>query len=395
MRYCVKALGRGTLLQVLHLHAADAAQAERIARERGLSVVSVQAESRLAGWPRRATGGLSVGLLAQQLMALLGAGLGTVEALEAIVAETGGEQGGPLRAVLEQVRAGHSLSQALEHRPLDFPPLFIATVRASERTGDLKEALGRFVEYHGQMQRLRGKVVSACIYPALLMLTGALVAAFLLLFVVPRFSRIYEDIGGELPFMSRLLMQWGQFLAAHALEMLVGLLALALGLAWLVSRPAARRALWLKLWRVPQLGGMLRIYHLSRFYRPLGMLLRSGMPLLPSLDLASDLLDAVLRPGLLGVHSAVNEGTALSVAMHQQGLTTPMALGMLRVGEKTGELGAMMDRVAALYDDELSRWVDLATRLFEPLLMAVIGIVIGLIVVLLYLPVFELANQLQ
>jgi general secretion pathway protein F len=161
------------------------------------------------------------------------------------------------------------------------------------------------------------------------------------------------------------------------------------------TRPAWRRWIRDRLWAVPRLGEVLRIYHLARFYRTLGMLLRSGVPLLSALDMAEGLLDPAFRPALRQARRAVSEGQPASDAMHRNGLTTPMALSMLCVGERTGELGSMMDRVAGLYGDEVSRWVDVATRLFEPLLMVLIGLLIGVIVVLLYLPVFELANSLK
>jgi general secretion pathway protein F len=192
-----------------------------------------------------------------------------------------------------------------------------------------------------------------------------------------------------------MLMQWGQLLAAHGVTVLAGV-AGAVGLiVFLATRPALRRWVRARMWAIPRLGALLRIYHLARFYRTLGMLLRSGMPLFTALGMAEGLLDPALRASLRAARDDVNAGLPASESLCRHGLTTPMALSMLRVGERTGELGTMMDRAAALYDDELTRFVDLGTRLIEPLLMAAIGILIGFIVILLYLPVFELANSLQ
>jgi len=395
MRYRVKTLDAGGTVAVTHVDAPDADRAGSMARERGLSVVSVQRELRLQGGLRQRGGRFALPLFAQQFIALLAAGLGTVEAIEALADEAAGSAGEPLRGVLAQVRQGHSLSHALAQQPEIFPPLFVATVRASERTGNLREAIGRYVEYHAQVDAIRRKVVSASIYPALLAITGALVALFLLFYVVPKFGQIYDDVGGQMPLLSQWLMRLGRFLSAHALPVLALAAALALALSAAIARPAVRAWVWGRLWRLPRLGHALRIYHLTRFYRTLGMLLRSGMPVLTSLDLARGLLDPALRPAADQVRRSVNEGGPLSVSMAAHGLTTPVALSMLRVGERSGDLGTMMDRVAALYEEQLARWVDVTTRLFEPLLMAAIGIVIGAIVVLLYLPVFELASQLQ
>ena len=394
MRYRIKAIAAGGAVQVVSVDAGTPAQAEQIARERGLSVISTHRET--AGF---GSGGGSMRfplqVFAQQLVSLLDAGLSTVEALEALAQENQGHTARQLQAVLAQVHSGRSLSYALEQSPAAFPPLFVATVRASERTGDLQEALTRFVDYQRQIEQLRKKVVSASIYPLLLAGTGLLVTAFLLFYVVPRFSQIYEDIGGDLPFLSKLLMQWGQLLAAHAVTVVAGVVLVIGTVVFGLSRPALRGELWRRMWSIPRVGEVLRVYQLARFYRTLGMLQRGGMPLPWALDMAEGLLDPVLRPSLASARRAVREGQPASDALSNAGLTTPMSVSMLRVGERTGELGAMMDRIAAYYDEDLARWVEFATRLFEPLLMAAIGVLIGAIVVLLYLPVFELAGSLK
>jgi general secretion pathway protein F len=395
MRYRAKTLGGGGAVAVVEVDAATRADAEAILRQRGLSILSIQGDLSPGAWLKGSRRRFPLLLFAQQLIALLDAGLGTVEALEALAVEKHGTEAAPIRAVLDEVYAGRSFSAAMEKMPLHFPPLFIATIRASERTGDLQEALSRYVDYHSQIDRLRRKVVSASVYPAVLAVSGMAVAGFLLFYVVPRFSQIYEDIGGQLPFLSRMLMQWGQLLSAHGLTVLAAIVGvIALG-AFAAAQPGWRRWVRDRMWSIPRLGAMLRIYQLARFYRTLGMLLRSGMPLFTALGMAEGLLDPALRPSLQAARDDVNAGLPASEALRRHELTTPMALSMLRVGERTGELGSMMDRAAALYDDELTRWVDLGTRLIEPLLMAAIGILIGLIVILLYLPVFELANSLQ
>jgi len=146
---------------------------------------------------------------------------------------------------------------------------------------------------------------------------------------------------------------------------------------------------------LPSLGRRLHVYQLARFYRSLGMLLRGGMPVVTSLQMVSDLLETSLRGQLALASTRIREGHALSSAMEQYGLTTPVALRMLRVGERTGRMGEMMERIAAFYEEETARWVERFTKLFEPLLMVFIGLVIGGIVVLMYFPIFELAGSIQ
>ncbi|HSQ03839.1 MAG TPA: type II secretion system F family protein, partial [Burkholderiales bacterium] len=150
-----------------------------------------------------------------------------------------------------------------------------------------------------------------------------------------------------------------------------------------------------RLWQIPAAGARMRIYQLARFYRTLGMLLRGGTPVGQALRMVSDLLQPALRVHLDGAARNISEGRSISYAMESHQLTTPVALRMLRVGERTGQMGDMMERIAGFYDEEMARWVDWFTRLFEPLLMAFIGLVIGFIVVLMYLPIFELAGSLQ
>lgn len=394
MRYRVKALSTSGGVAVLDLEAADAQELDHLVRQQGLRLISAQVQRRLPRVLLRRQPRFALVLFAQQLVALLQAGLGTVDALEALSREQRGVPNEPLVRLLEQVRQGHTLSHALQAQPQVFPPLFVATVRASERTGDLQEALRRYVAYHEQVDRLRNKVKSAAIYPAVLAVTGALVTGFLMFYVVPRFSAIYDDIGGQLPWLSQLLMHWGRLLSTHAWAMGLAMMTLLGVFGWFAMQSGTRQWLIQRLWAIPRLGEMLRIYQLARLYRTLGMLLRSGTPLVSSMAMTDGLLDDSLRGALRVAQRQISEGQPVSDTFGRHGLATPVALSMLRVGERSGELGAMMDRVAALYDDELARWVDVATRLVEPLLMVLIGVLVGLIVVLLYLPVFELASSL-
>jgi general secretion pathway protein F len=167
------------------------------------------------------------------------------------------------------------------------------------------------------------------------------------------------------------------------------------GGVYIATRSAVRRAVADWLWGLPVFGETLRIYQLARFYRTLGMLLRGGIPLVSGIRMVSPLLQPLLRQHLTIVEQDVREGKPLSLSMEQHALTTPIALRMLRVGERTGRMGEMMERIGMFYDDEIARAVDWFTRLLEPLLMVVIGLVIGVVVTLMYMPIFELAGSVQ
>jgi general secretion pathway protein F len=395
MQFQIRALGAGKLV-ILALDAADEPEARRQAASQGYTVLAVQRERSSEGGFFQRRGRFPLVLFSQEMLALLEAGLSLVESLEALMEkESRPDTKRILRGVVEQLREGRTLSAAFQKFPRDFPDLYVATVRASERTGDLPKALQRYVDYQEQMESVRKKIVSAAIYPVILLSVGGLVTLFLLGYVVPRFSKIYEDLGSNLPFMSRVLMQWGQLLAANGPLILGAAVVVLVALIWVFTRETTRSWLLARLWSIPALGEKVRIYQLARFYRTLGMLLQGGTPVVGALTMSADLLQAGLRDRLKAASGRISEGISMSVAMEECGLTTPVAQRMLTVGERTGRMGEMTDRVAAFYDEEIARFVDWFTRLFEPLLMTVIGIVIGGIVVLMYFPIFELAGSIQ
>ena len=394
MRFRIKAIGPGDDVRSFVVDAADEADAIRQVAGAGLACISASRERTLQ-WLARAQR-VPLVTFSQELVALLDAGLSLVESIETLTEK---EAHPGVRRTLEQVLVrlceGQTFGAALAEHPHSFPALYVATVRASERTGALREALTRYVAYQQQIDLLRKSLVNASIYPLVLCAAGLLVVAFLLGYVVPRFSSIYEDLGSGLPLASRLLLAWGQFLEHHAAAVVVGALALLAGSVHTLTRPAVRAAIGARIARIPALGSRLHLYQLARLYRTVGMLQRGGTPMVTAMRMSGGLLGLGLRPAFAGATQAVREGRSLADAMEQHGLTTPVAARMLRVGERSGNMGEMMERIAAFYDEELSRWVALVTRLIEPALMSVIGIVIGVIVVLMYFPIFELAGSIR
>lgn len=395
MRFAVKALDPNGNVALLSVDAVDLDAACAQVAGGGRTVLSAQRQGVLASLHAPRTAVFPLALFSQELLTLLEAGLNLVEALETLAdKESRSEARKILEQILRQLYEGRTLSQALADHPGAFPDLYVASVRASEKTGDLSEALRRYLAYHGQVDQVRKKLISASIYPVLLIAVGGLVVFFLMGWVVPRFSHIYDDKVAHLPLMSRLLLEWGQLVENHG-GMLAGGVAAAVGLAgWLGFQPAVRAAIGRQLWRMPALGERLRIYQVARFYRTLGMLLRGGIPVLTALDMVEGVLQPAFRPSMRAAADAIREGRSISQAMEANALTTSVALRMLRVGERTGRMGEMMERIAAFHDEETARWVEWFTRLFEPLLMAVIGSVIGVIVLLMYMPIFDLAGSI-
>jgi general secretion pathway protein F len=395
MLFDVSALGSDRRV-TLRLEAADPVDAADQARLQGLTVLDVKPAGRLGGFTLARRVRFPLSLFSRELLALLNSGLSLVEALQTLEEkESRPETRKVLGGVLKHLYEGESFSAAIAHSPDAFPPLYVATVRAAERTSDLPQALARYVAYQDQVEQVRKKALAASIYPLLLMVVGGLVALFLLGFVTPRFSAIYADNVDRLPWASRVLMQWGGFVEAHAMNAGLGVLALLGAAAYAATRPAARAWVARHLWQLPGLGEPLRVFQLTRFYRTVGMLLSGGIPVVTALEMAGGLLQPELRLRLATAAASIREGQSVSQAMERAGLVTPVALRMLRVGEKSGRMGEMMEAIATFHEEETSRFVEWFTRLFEPILMAVIGLVIGIIVVMLYLPIFELAGSLE
>jgi general secretion pathway protein F len=334
-------------------------------------------------------------LFTQELLALLEAGLNLTEALATLMTK---ERQPLARAVLGEVlqalREGRNFSEVLAAMPQHFPEVYAATVRASERTGDLPQALARYIAYQVQFDTLRKKLASAAIYPLMLLAVGGFVTLFLLGYVVPRFSAVYESSGREMPWMSTVLLGFGKAIHTHWQVALTGLVAVVGGSAWALSQPPVRARLVGWVLRLPGLAGRADEFRLARFYRAVSLLLAAGIALPRAMGMVTGLLGPAQQPRLVQARLAVEQGQMLSAALLGAGLASPVAESLIKVGERSGALADMLERTARFQDEDFSRWVDWASRLLEPVLMAVLGLVIGTVVVLMYMPIFELAGSL-
>jgi general secretion pathway protein F len=401
MQFDVRVLSDDRLVTMLTVDARDEADARRQVEARGLFAASVSPARRsLFGAFGMSTasgaGRLSLVLFSQELLALLNAGLSIVEGLEALLEKESAEATRiVLTRLLDGLRDGKRFSTVLAEQADLFPPLYVGIVRAAEGTSDLPRSLARFIDYQQRIDSIRSKIISASIYPLILLVVGGGVSFFLIGYVVPRFAEVYQGAGRNLPWLSELLLSWGKFAAAHvkalALCAIIGGLAVTFALRRLLAQGGVARLLA----RLPGIGERARIYELSRLYLTLGMLLEGGIPIVTAMETVQGMVSPDIRAGLRTAQESIQSGNPLSNAFEANRLTTPISLRMLRVGERSGELGQMLTQSAAFYDGEISRWIDRFTRTFEPLLMAAIGLVVGIIVVLLYMPIFDLAGSLS
>ena len=394
MRVAVRAI-KGLELVSLTLDAANEAEARAQAERDGYDVLATASRrGPILSVPRGAA--LPLLQFNQSLLILLRAGLSVVEAIETLAdRETKADAKRVLSLVHAELTVGRSFSAALEKQPLVFPPLYVASVRANEKTGAIAEAVERFVAYRAQADVMRKRIVSAAIYPAIVLSVGVLVIAFLLLYVVPRFATVFQDMGDRIPLMSRLLLDWGRFAQAHWTGLLVAAASAIAAAVYALRQPAVQMAVARAIQRLPRIGEYVRIYQLARFYRALGMLQEAGIPIATALAMVEGLLPPSLRPALAAAGRDVREGRSISQALEARGLTTVVSLRLLRVAEKTGRMGEMLMRTATFHDDDIAQAIDWFVRLFEPLLMLAIGMVIGVVVLLMYAPIFELAGSIQ
>lgn len=388
--------GRG-VPRSLELVAADIDAARQQAAALGLTVLSAQA----AGWALRGGIGtrstaqsLDIPVFIEQLRDLLIAGLSVIEALDALRRGARGTSVSVIERLERQLQEGRTLSDAFA-ADATFPPLLVALVRASELTSDLPQTLSRFLEHEQRVAEVRHRIVSTSIYPLLLMGVGGLVLLFLLFYVMPRFARVFEGMTGELPWSARAMLTWAQALHAHGTWWLSGVALLGLCVAAVLSSPSIRTRVLRRALAWRPLQERLHTYFLARWYRATGMLVQGGIPLPQSLHLANSLLPLAMQDNGRAVEQGVREGLSPSTAHVRAGMVTPVAEQLMLAGERTGDLGAVLSRIAHFHESEVSRNLERVMRTLEPVVMVLIGLGVGVVVVLMYMPIFELAAAIQ
>lgn len=333
-------------------------------------------------------------VFAEQLRDLLVAGLSVIEALDTLRRSSADASRSVLESLAVSLRSGAQLSQALATSAV-FPPLLISLVRASELTSNLPQALSRFLEHERRVAELRHRLTSLAIYPLMLMGVGSGVLFFLLFYVMPRFARVFEGMTGALPWSARAMVWWAGFLSSSGwLLAALGALA-AFALVALVSMPSARNGLSARVLNWAPLRQPLRAYVLARWYRTAGMLIEGGIAMPAAVSLATDLLPPALRSGGTAVVQALRNGQSPAQAYADGDMATAVAEQLLRAGERTGDIGGVLTRIANFHDAEVSRTLERTMRTLEPLVMVLLGLGVGTVVVLMYLPIFELASAIQ
>jgi general secretion pathway protein F len=396
MRFIARTLSANNVIAEIILEAENDADARLQLSQQSLKALSLRPLRSLGLSRNSRQQKFSVLLFSQELLALLKAGLSLIEALEGLVEkEARPEPRRIVNGLLTALREGKRFSVALQTQPSVFPALYVGLIQAAENTSNLPPTLERYIHYHQRIDQVSSKIISACLYPVILLLVGGAVTGFLVGYVVPRFAVVYQGAGRSLPLLSQWLLSWGQFAGQHGRLLLIMAVCLLVVGFFLLRSFIRSGKLFTVMQRVPSMGERYRLYLLSRLYLTLGMLLQGGMPVVPALRNVDAVVPGEWRNKLATARHSIESGQTLSAAFTAQGLTTPITVRMLRVGEQTGQLGNMLQQAAEFYEGDISRFIERFMRTFEPALMAAIGIVIGLIVILLYMPIFDLAGSLQ
>jgi type IV pilus assembly protein PilC len=364
---------------------------------RGLLVQQVRSKRSGLGLRARRVRPEEFALFNQEFMALVRAGLTVLNALALASDRPDSPALGKILArVHEDVRNGVSLSDACARHPEAFERLYVAAVRTGEKTGDLAGVLARYQDYLRHRVALRKKVAQALAYPMFLLVALALVLAVLFAFVMPRFVAMYADLGAALPLPTRVLLS----IVDHfyiALPALAGAVVLTVwGWRRWLSTAAGRRQLARLRERLPYLGELARIVVAAQLARSLSTLLAGGTTLVEALrTVASSLTNQLYLDRLEITTQQVTEGSSLARAVRASALMPPMAARMIEVGEASGGLDAMLAEVAQFYEEVLDSRIERAMALIEPLLMLLMGLLIGGIIIVMYLPVFHMADIIK
>lgn len=394
MRFRAKIITASMGIELMEFDAGSDAEARRFIASSGDRLVDLQQMRTGVGFGRTdEASSFNLTVFNQQLFSLLDAGQPIVDAIQVLgMNDKRGKHRGIYDALLQSLRQGNQLSEAMAGLPSIFPPLYVAMVRSSETTGTVRASIKRFMQYQRQADEIRGKLKAAATYPAILIVVGFVVIAFLMFYVVPRFSIVFEDVATRDQGSISFVLLWGGFVRHHALLAWSGLAILSVLLAILVLHSGVRAWLSRKIMASPWIGEKIWMLQLARMYRTLGMLLRSGVSVLAAMKMTEDSLSVALRPNLSAATRAVSEGQAMSAVLAECGLSTEVAQRLLLAGESSGNLDEMMERIADFYDQEMATWIDAAGRILEPALMVGIGLIVGVIVLMLYAPIFDLAN---
>ena len=333
----------------------------------------------------------------RQLANLIESGMPITRAMGTLAEQT---ENPKLCKVIEQLRhdvqQGSSFADALERHPKLFSVMICNMVRAGETGGMLESVLWRIVAFGEQEEELRGKAVGAMVYPAFLLFVGSVSIFILLSFVFPKFVAVLADFHADLPLPTRIVMGVCDFMGAYWWAILLGVAAIVVALVSYVRSEVGRRQFDRMMLRVPVSGAVVQRYEMAKFARTFGTLLDNGVPILNALRITADTIsNTAITTELEYIHDRVTEGESMSEGLRHTKHFPPMVVNMFAIGEESGRIGAVTKRIAEAYDTEVDRAVKAMAALMEPLLIVVMGVVVGFLVVAMLLPMLTLGSSIK
>ena len=338
-----------------------------------------------------------IALFTRQFSVMLGAGLPLVQALQAIGAQNPNPT---LKIILEKVRndveSGSTLAKALEKHPKVFDNLYTNMIAAGEAGGILDVVLQRLSVFIEKIVKLKSALKSALIYPTVILTVGVVVVAVILWKVIPVFRTLFESFDTELPLLTRIVIGASAFMETFAIPLFIIIAVGVYGIKKWYQTDTGRHALDAALLKVPIVGDVVRKISIARFTRTLATLLTSGVPILDALDITARTAgNAILEDVILVVRKRIEEGGTMVDPMRQSNFFPPMVTQMVAVGESTGELDSMLTKVADYFEEEADTVVANLLTLLEPVMMVILGVLVGGIVIACYLPMFKLIQTLS
>ncbi len=335
-------------------------------------------------------------LFCRQFATMIGAGLSFTVSLGVLAEQTGNPRiREAAKDLLAKVQGGEALSRAMQNHPGVFPDIMVSMVEAGEVGGVLDIVLDRLASHFEKDHKLTTSVKSALTYPAVVLCFAGLVVVFILTFVMPRFVDIFASMKIALPPLTRALLTVSGFLQQHGLPLAAVLLAAVYGLALYVRRPRGRELFDLFVLHLPVFGGLMRKVATARFCRTLSTLLHGGVPIITAIEAVKKTTgNQVMIKAISAAQTGVREGAGLAATLGASGVFPPMVIQMAAVGEETGELDKMLEKVADFYESEVDDLVSRLSSLLEPFLLAILGVIVGTIVVSILWPIFEIVANI-
>jgi type IV pilus assembly protein PilC len=334
----------------------------------------------------------------RQLATLVEAGLPLLRSLHVLQRQ---EKNPQLHAAIigmaESVESGSTFAEALAQYPKVFSMFYVNMVKAGEASGALNTVLTRLAEFMEKSQKIRNKVRGAMVYPIVVMVMSVVILGVLMVFVIPKFKEIFDDLlqGKALPPLTRMVIGFSDLVAHNGLYVLGGIIGLVLVFRFLGKTDKGRRALDVLKLKAPVFGQMVRKTAIANFTRTLGTLMTGGVPILQALNIVRDVTNnAVLATAISQVHDSVKEGETIVSPLEASGVFPAMVVSMIQVGEETGALPEMLMKVAENYDDEVDTAVEAMTSIIEPIMIIFLAVVVGTIVIAMFMPLVTIIGSL-